>query len=66
MKCQYSKPYAKQPYYCDKSATEVLDFGIGKAYMCEEHWIHFWENVAPYLDEDFSDIDFEPEYYETA
>ncbi len=50
MKCQYSKPYAKpKPIICHQEATEIIDFGITKAHVCEKHFLRFWENVYPLL-----------------
>lgn len=51
VKCTYRKPYAKpSPIICEEEATEELDYGFGKAPLCEKHFIHFWEKVYPFLE----------------
>ena len=48
-KCEFKKPHEKpRPYECIEDARLILDFGVGKAYVCFNHWIYWGREILPY------------------
>ena len=51
-KCEFSRPKANPPYFCNSPAHFPLKFDSTTTYLCKIHYIHFIHFIIPFIQED--------------